>query len=58
MSQKELEERTGIPERTWEGWRYRGEGPPFYRIGQRAVRYKWDEVEAWIARSNPQATAC
>jgi predicted DNA-binding transcriptional regulator AlpA len=28
--------------------RWRGAGPPVYRIGGRQVRYRLDEVLAWI----------
>lgn len=28
--------------------RYRGTGPKFVKLGHRAVRYRWSDVEAWI----------
>jgi len=28
--------------------RYRGTGPKFIKLGHRAVRYRWSDVEAWI----------
>lgn len=28
--------------------RYRGTGPRFIKLGHRAVRYRWSDVEAWI----------
>jgi hypothetical protein len=28
--------------------RERGEGPPFVRIGKRAIRYAWSAVLAWV----------
>lgn len=29
--------------------RRRGGGPPYYRIGSRAIRYRLADVRAWIA---------
>ena len=29
--------------------RYLGQGPKFVRITGRQVRYRWDDIEAWIA---------
>lgn len=48
MSQRDLVEKTGIPGSTWEDWRYRNAGPPFYRLGRRLIRYRWADVEAWL----------
>jgi predicted DNA-binding transcriptional regulator AlpA len=28
-------------------WRFRGDGPPFIKLG-RSVRYRWSDVEAWL----------
>ena len=28
--------------------RYRGTGPKFIKLGHRAIRYRWSDVEAWI----------
>lgn len=35
-------------ERTLEGWRVRGGGPPFVRLGKRSVVYDLDAVDAWL----------
>ncbi len=44
---------TSIPEATFVDWRYKGEGPPFYKLGK-SVRYLLSEVDAW-ARSQAVA---
>lgn len=36
-----------IPSRTLYQWRYRGKGPPAYRVG-RHLRFRWLDVEAWL----------
>lgn len=36
---------------TLENWRYRGEGPPFVKLGngkRSAVRYPRDKLDTWI----------
>lgn len=38
----------GLSPRTLEGWRRRGEGPPFLRIGRR-VKYRIEDIEAYKA---------
>lgn len=36
-----------IPQATLYAWRYRGDGPPAYRLG-RHLRWRRAEVEAWL----------
>jgi hypothetical protein len=36
-------------ERSLEAWRRRGYGPAFIRISPRAVRYRKQDVEAWLS---------
>jgi excisionase family DNA binding protein len=38
----------GVPVKTLYEWRYRGIGPPSYRVG-RHIRYRKAEVDAWLA---------
>ena len=56
MTERELAERTRISPRTWQQWRGAGGGPPYVKIG-RAVRYRWSQVEAWIASQSTGPTA-
>lgn len=44
----EVAEFLGIPPRTIDQWAYRGTGPAFSRVG-RYRRYRWSDVEAWVA---------
>lgn len=39
--------------------RYRGEGIPYVRLSARAIRYRWEDVEAWLAdrQSTPPSRA-
>jgi Helix-turn-helix domain len=36
------------PEKTLAEWRYRGIGPRYLAVG-RDVRYRWSDVDAWLA---------
>ena len=37
-----------VPVKTLYQWRYQGKGPRAYRVG-RHLRYRWEDVEAWLA---------
>jgi len=50
LSVGELAKYLGVPVATLYAWRYRGEGPPGFRVG-RHLRYRWSDVQAWIERS-------
>lgn len=28
--------------------RYRGDGPAYVRLSARAIRYRWEDVDAWL----------
>ena len=56
INEKQVAEMLGISVRSLQGWRCRGRGPRFYRLGGDSVRYRTDEVQAW-AESQPGAAA-
>lgn len=45
----------GISRRTLDGWRCRGFGPRWVRVG-RVIRYRQDELERWIKGQERQHT--
>lgn len=47
VSPTQLSEYTGIPVQTLANWRWRAEGPPWFKLG-RHVRYRWSDVEKWL----------
>ena len=53
LNQRECAAYLGVSERTLEGWRLRGGGPAYIRVGQgrrrHLVRYRPADVEQWIA---------
>lgn len=47
----------GIAPRTLEVWRRAGHGPPFVRLGPRAIRYRHEAIEDWLrSRESLQAS--
>jgi phage terminase Nu1 subunit (DNA packaging protein) len=48
VGQAELAKLLDISERTLEGWRRRGDGPPFIRLGPKLARYRLDDVKRWL----------
>lgn len=56
MRETEVAERLGCSTRTLQGWRWRGGGPPFVRVG-RAVRYDPAELRAWLDAQRRTSTS-
>ena len=58
LNTKQLSIRTGIAEITWAKRRMRGEPhtPPYLKIG-RSVKYRWDDVEKWLASKSCSSTS-
>lgn len=40
----------GVSPRTMEGWRIKGRGPKCYRVGNRLVRYRREDLAAWLKK--------
>lgn len=53
LSDRDLADELGIPERTPGQWRYLGRGPAFIKVG-RHVRYRRADVDAWLASNTHQ----
>ena len=45
---KELAKLLDVSPRTVQAWRLKGVGPRFYTISKRCVRYRREDVEAWL----------
>jgi hypothetical protein len=44
-----------VPVATLAQWRYLGQGPRFHKVG-RFVRYRWSDVETWLAEQGRTST--
>lgn len=49
ISPAQLAEYLAVPVSTIYQWRYRGQGPPGFKLGNH-VRYRWADVRAWLDR--------
>jgi excisionase family DNA binding protein len=47
-SAKEVSAHLGVPITTLYTWRSRGKGPKATRVG-RHLRYRWADIDAWLA---------
>ena len=45
---------SGFAEKTLEGWRIANTGPRYYRVGGRVIRYRRDDLDAFIQASPVQ----
>lgn len=48
-SRQEVADEYGLTVRYLELAAHRGEGPPMIKISRRMVRYRRDDIEAWLA---------
>jgi predicted DNA-binding transcriptional regulator AlpA len=56
LTAKQTAERLGLAENTLARMRCQGTGPAFVKLG-RAVRYRWRDVELWLARRTQTSTS-
>ena len=49
LTTKDVAELLQIPVKTLNNWRVDGGGPRFCRVHSKAIRYRLEDVEAWIA---------
>ncbi|MFE7719590.1 helix-turn-helix transcriptional regulator [Nocardia rhizosphaerihabitans] len=53
---REVAAYTGLTEPALAQLRYLGRGPKFLKITGRHVRYRWEDIEAWLESSTRQST--
>ena len=56
MTTREVADYLKVHPKTLAIWRHRDQGPRYYRVGVRDIRYSQEDVEAWLAenRQTPQ----
>ncbi len=57
LTPPEVAERLRVALKTLEDWRRRGDGPRFIRLGRACVRYRTEEIEAFLAARTLRHTA-
>lgn len=56
-SPREVAEYLGVPEDTLRHWRSTGTGPRYFSV-RRHIRYRWPDVEDWLASQPQGGAAC
>jgi len=56
IGQQDAARLLSVSERTLEGWRHRGGGPPYVKL-ERAVRYRRCDLVAWIEAQTKASTS-
>lgn len=51
----EVAEHLGLSVGALATMRYRGQGPAWVPLSKRAIRYRWEDVEAWVAERETDA---
>jgi predicted DNA-binding transcriptional regulator AlpA len=57
LSETQTAEFLGLSTRTLQGWRLRGCGPAYIKVGGRAVRYRRSDLELWIEERRRESTS-
>lgn len=53
LSPRQVQLLTGIPTKSLEAMRSVRQGPPYYKVGDRRVRYKLEDIRKWIESDGP-----
>jgi predicted DNA-binding transcriptional regulator AlpA len=48
LTENQLEALIGVKRKTLQGWRMRGIGPRWVRVGKRLVRYPVSSLQLWL----------
>lgn len=49
LTEKQAADRARLSSRTLARYRVDGDGPPYCRIGPRCIRYRIEDIDAWVA---------
>ena len=55
LNEKQLCDFLGISPKTAQAWRHNGRGPAWHRLGKRLVRYREEDVMAFINKGRVEA---
>lgn len=48
LTPNQVARQLGVTRTTLESWRLRGGGPKFVRVSKRCIRYRRQDIQAWI----------
>jgi len=53
---KQAAEYLRLSQQTLETWRHKGIGPPYYKIGNRSIRYSRNDLWRYVTRNKKNST--
>ena len=48
MTEQQAADYLGVSDRSLQGWRSDGKGPPFTKLSKRCIRYRQSYIDEWI----------
>lgn len=57
LTERQAAEALGISHRSLQAWRCRGEGPKFLKLNGTIVRYRAEDLDAWVADAVRNSTS-
>ena len=57
LTERATAELVGRSYRTLQGWRIKGLGPAWIRLGPRCIAYRFSDVQAWLEANRHQNAA-
>lgn len=57
LTERELARLLNVSPRTLQGWRLRGNGPPFCAFSERCIRYLWSDAAEWARSRRRRSTS-
>lgn len=55
LSSAQVSEWIGVPATTLRYWRWAGQGPKWFKLGSKTVRYRESDVKAWLDEAYAEA---
>lgn len=56
LTTAQLAELLGVTPQTVRAWRAEGEGPPYFYLTSRTIRYRREEVDRWLSTRHNKPT--
>jgi excisionase family DNA binding protein len=56
MTEGEVANFLGVDQSTIRRWRYEGNGPHFIRLGKKAIRYSYDDLQEHLSANRHKCT--
>lgn len=51
LTEKQVSDLLGLKQRTLQQWRLFDRGPKYIKLSVRVIRYRWRDVQEWLAKA-------